>query len=113
MHELALATSLVEAIREEALRRGFARVRRITLEIGALSHVEPEAIAFCLDVAARGSPAEAAALVVERPPGAALCADCGARVAIGARGDPCPACGGFRLLVERGEELRLLELEVE
>jgi hydrogenase nickel incorporation protein HypA/HybF len=112
MHELALTESLVEALREEAARQGFVRVRRVTLEVGALSHVEPEALAFCFEVATRGTLAEGATLAIERPPGSAFCTDCGGLVSIAARGEPCPGCGGYRLLVRGGEELRLRELEV-
>lgn len=112
MHELALSSSLVDALREEAARRGFARVRRVTLAIGALSHVEPEAMAFCFDIVTRGTLAEGTELEIERPPGRAFCIDCGQEVAIAARGEACPGCGGFRLLVRGGEELRLVELGV-
>lgn len=112
MHELALTQSLIEALREEAVLRGFARVRRVTLAVGALGHVEPEALAFCFDVAARGTLAEGAELRIERPPGSAFCTDCGSLVALAARGEPCPGCGGYRLLVRSGEELTIRELEV-
>lgn len=112
MHELALANGLVDAIREAAASRGFARVRRVGLEIGALSHVEPEAIAFCFDVVTRGTLAEGAELAIARPPGRALCVDCASEVEIAVRGEPCPRCAGHRLLVRGGEELRLVELEV-
>jgi hydrogenase nickel incorporation protein HypA/HybF len=33
-------------------------------------------------------------------------------VAISARGAPCPRCGGVKLLVQGGDEMRLKEMEV-
>lgn len=113
MHELALAQGIVEVIREQAADGSFTRVKSVRLVIGALSHVEPEAIEFGFDAVSRGTVAEGAALVIDRPPGIAWCLDCEANVEIAGRTDPCPACGGYRLVVTGGEELRVQELEVE
>lgn len=112
MHEMSLCNEIARLVAERAAADGFTRVRRVVLEIGALSHVMPEAMAFGFDVATRGGPAEGAALEILRPPGTAWCADCEASREIGARGDGCPACGGHKLLVTAGDELRLRELEV-
>ena len=38
MHEMALTESIVEMLEEEGRKQGFARVRRVRLEIGALGH---------------------------------------------------------------------------
>lgn len=113
MHELALAQGIVDVIREQAASGGFSRVKSVRLAIGALSHVEPEAIEFGFDAVSRGTIAEGAALLIDRPPGTAWCLDCSATVAIAGRADPCPGCGGFRLVVTGGEDLRVQELEVE
>ncbi|MFN7551409.1 MAG: hydrogenase maturation nickel metallochaperone HypA [Pseudomonadota bacterium] len=112
MHELSLCHELARMIAERAASEGFTRVRRVVLEIGGLSHVLPDAMAFGFDVATRGGPADGATLDILRPPGTAWCADCDAQCEIAARGDGCPSCGGHRLLVTGGDELRLKELEV-
>ena len=46
------------------------------------------------------------------PKGTAYCLDCETSVAIAARGAPCPRCGGAKLLVQGGDEMRLKEMEV-
>lgn len=112
MHELALARAVVAQLAEEAERHDFTRVRRVTLAIGALGHVEPEALAFAFDVAAAGSLAEGAALEIERIGGAAHCLGCGRDVAIRSRADLCPMCGDARLVVTDGEDMKIRELEV-
>jgi hydrogenase nickel incorporation protein HypA/HybF len=38
--------------------------------------------------------------------------ECSRSIEIAARGEGCPDCGGYQLIVEQGEELRLKELEV-
>lgn len=112
MHETALAESVAEIVAEEAARAGARAVRRVTLSLGALSHVDPRALAFCFDVATRGGPADGAELTILRPEGQAWCFECEADVTMSRRGDPCPRCGGSRLLVTAGDDMRVQELEV-
>lgn len=112
MHELALCEELARLIAERADHDGFTRVTKVVLEVGVLSHVLPEAMAFGFEIATRGGPAEGAELDILRPQGSAWCADCAAERAIVTKGDGCPACGGHKLLVTAGDELRLKQLEV-
>lgn len=112
MHELALAEAVVEIAESAAQEAGGDRIRVVRVAIGALSHADPAALAFCFEAAARGTLAEGARLDIARVPGQALCRDCGADVPLGARGDPCPRCGGHALTVTGGEELKVSEIEV-
>ena len=111
MHEMALTRSVVSIVEEAARGAEAARVIRVRLEVGALSHAEPEAIRFCYEVCARGTLAEGAVLEIPRPPGRAWCWDCSADVAVPDRLAGCPRCGGHRLAVTGGEELRVKDLE--
>lgn len=112
MHEVSLCQSLVDIVRDQQREKGFAKVRRVIVEVGALGHVDPHALAFAFDVEAQGSPAEGAVLEIEEIEGKAWCMDCSKLVVIQRRGDPCPGCSGYGMIVEQGEELRLKELEV-
>jgi hydrogenase nickel incorporation protein HypA/HybF len=112
MHEVALCNSLVDLIRDQQHQRGFQRVRRVIVEVGVLGHVDPHALDFAFEVEARNSPAEGAVLEIREIEGRAWCMDCSKLQSLGRRGDACPDCGGFTLIVEQGEELRLKELEV-
>ena len=113
MHEMALTESVVEILAEEGRRQGFSRVKKVWLEIGALSGVEPEAMIFCFDVVTRGTLAEGAALEIVRTPGQGWCIDCEKNVALAERFGPCPECGGHRVQMTTGDEMRVKELEVE
>lgn len=113
MHEMALCRSIIDMIGEQAEQQGFRTVKTIRLVIGALSHVEPQALEFGFDVASRDTLAEGATLEIERPGGQAFCMVCEATVPLAQRFDPCPQCGGHQLVVTGGEEMRVKELEVE
>ena len=113
MHEMALAQSVIELVEERARADVFSRVRTIRLAIGALAHVDPRALEFGFDVVARGTIAEGARLAIDRPAGRAWCTDCSETVDVGERGEPCPKCGGFKWMLTEGDDLRVVELEVE
>jgi len=112
MHELALASSVVETIAAQSAAGTFSRVEKVILEIGALSCVEPEALSFGFASVAKGSIAEGAILEIRRPQGAAQCFACEATVEISRKGDPCPNCGSHQLFITAGEELKIKSLEV-
>ncbi|MEO5372848.1 MAG: hydrogenase maturation nickel metallochaperone HypA [Alphaproteobacteria bacterium] len=113
MHELALTNNIIRILEEQARSGAFTRVTTVWLDIGALSQVEPEAVRFCFDAASRGTIAEGATLVILEPPGEAWCMDCSKTVVVSRRGDACPDCGGFKLNVTGGTDLRVREMEVE
>jgi hydrogenase nickel incorporation protein HypA/HybF len=113
MHEVSLCRGMVGLIEDERRRQGFAKVRKIVLEIGMLGHVEPEAMLFCFEAVSRGTVAEGARLVVERVAGAGWCDDCRATVPLAERFAACPFCGGHDVRMTAGDELRVRELEVE
>lgn len=109
MHELAITESMVEAIRE---RTGDARVARVFLEIGKLSCVEPEAVRFCFELAAKGTGAEGAILEIEEIPARARCRDCGAEDVELEGALPLCRCGSADLAIVAGDRLRLTAVEL-
>ena len=113
MHEMSLAEGVLQIV-EDAARGsgdgGFLRVKTVFIEIGQLSSVEPDSMRFCFDAVTRGSLAEGAALVIDELPGAAWCFGCNEAVPIVARGDACPGCGGARLQVTAGTEMRVKDI---
>ena len=112
MHEMALAESTLEIIEATARRSGAERITSVRLEIGALSHIEPDALRFCFDAVTRGSLAERARLEIVALPGEAWCMACGEVVGLQRRGDPCPRCGSYQLEVVHGDEMRVKEIAV-
>ena len=113
MHEMSLAESVLQIIEESARKQNFRRVRAVTLEIGALSAVEPDAMRFCFDAVTGGSIAEGARLEIIETPGAGHCAACGKTVAMQEQYGLCPECGSAGLRVVAGKEMRVKDLEVE
>ena len=110
MHELSIAQGVVDICQMHAEGR---RVLAVTLEIGALSGVVPEALEFCFEASTRGTLLEGARLDIDRVAATGLCRDCNRTLPIDAYFDPCPICGSSPLELLSGEELRVKDLEVE
>jgi hydrogenase nickel incorporation protein HypA/HybF len=112
MHEMALAESVLAIVERAARQHAASRVTSVRLEIGALSHVAPDALRFCFEAVQRASIAEGAALAIERTPGRAWCMPCGRDVALDRLGAPCPECGGYQLGVTRGDAMRVKDIGI-
>jgi hydrogenase nickel incorporation protein HypA/HybF len=69
MHEISLCESILDIINERAAQDRFSKVKRVRLEVGPFSSVEPEALRFGFDVVMRGSVAEGAKLEIGVLPG--------------------------------------------
>ena len=112
MHEVALAEGVLRIVMDAARTNAAAQVHTVWVELGALAHVEPDALAFCFDAVTRGSIADGARLEIARTPGAAWCMPCGERVPLARLGDACPHCGSYQLQVVAGDEMRVKEIGI-
>ncbi|MFN2592713.1 MAG: hydrogenase maturation nickel metallochaperone HypA [Candidatus Dormibacteria bacterium] len=106
MHELSITRNIVAIVGDRA---NGAKVTRVTLEVGTLSAVVPDAIRFCFDIVARGTALEGAALDIIEVPGLARCRRCGGEVQFSALVGGCP-CGSGDMERLRGEELTIKEM---
>ena len=112
MHELSLMEAVRELALEQARAHGATRIAAITLRIGRLAGVEPEALRFAHGVVMAGTVAEGARLLLEDVPARFFCEPC-QQPFEAAQGDClCPRCAAFsrRLLQGRALELASLEL---
>jgi hydrogenase nickel incorporation protein HypA/HybF len=109
MHELAITQNIVAIVSEAA---GTRRVRQVMLEIGKLSGVMPDAIAFCFDVVAKGTVLDGAVLNIRLIEGRARCNDCGTEFEAETIVARCP-CGCRRIAWLAGEELNVKAIELE
>lgn len=113
MHEFSIATSLLEIISQEARAHQGARVTAVTLRIGTLSGVVPEALEFAFQVLSEGTVAEGARLVIERVALRIACNACGTA---SMPADPfiiCPLCGSVDVEIKAGRELDIESMEIE
>ena len=85
----------------------------MTVEIGALSGVVPEAVEFCYEACCAGTLLAGSRLLIEPVPGRGECRECGATFPLDPLTFTCPDCGALGPERLSGEELRIKELEVD
>jgi hydrogenase nickel incorporation protein HypA/HybF len=108
VHELAITQSMVDAIVD---RVGDARVTAVHVRIGKVSGVVPDAVRFCFDLVAEGTPVAGARLQIDEPEGWARCRDCSAEFGVADLVLLC-ACGSADVELLGGQELSISSVEV-
>jgi hydrogenase nickel incorporation protein HypA/HybF len=129
LHELSIASEILEQVKQTAAAHGAIKVKYVTLQMGKLSHTNPEQISFIFEVIAEGSIAEDAELIIEMVPPTLECG-CGYAGAIDEKqilesseltsellayidiAKECPICGKQAHLAG-GRELIIKSIEIE
>jgi hydrogenase nickel incorporation protein HypA/HybF len=107
MHELTIATEVLETVKAVAAEHKARRVAEVVLEVGALRLVVPEALEMAWQAAAEGSIAAGAALKVIEAPVAARCRGCEAKYSPKLTDFACPGCGKADAEVTGGNDIVL------
>jgi len=112
MHELSVCLALMSQVNRIAGEHGAVRVDRIVLNIGPLSGIEPALLRKAFPLAAIGTVAEDADLVIAEIPVQVRCTTCGADSEATPNRLLCGACGDYRTRVISGEDMTLASLEL-
>jgi hydrogenase nickel incorporation protein HypA/HybF len=113
MHELAVCQALIEQVERVARDHGARRILVITVTVGPLSGVEPSLLEHAYPVAAAGTVAAEARLVVQPVPVRVRCRSCGAETAAVPNRIVCGACDDWQVDVIAGDEMVLQRVELE
>ena len=113
MHELSIASSILETVRAEKERRPGARVLKVGVRVGELAGVDPDALSFCFESLVAGTDLAPLALEIEPRPRRHRCRCCSNTFQVVDYGVSCPACGARETQLISGDELELAYLEVE
>ena len=117
MHEYHLAQEIAERLKAEADRAGARHIVAADIEVGALSQVSAEHLAFWIGEALKDGAGKEPAVRVRTASIVFFCPDCRRRVLADGESDAppvsCPRCGSTRLRVkgDTGCTVRHLELE--
>lgn len=113
MHEMGIASSVLDAVRAESRRFPNGHVHKVGLRIGELAGVDPDAVSFCFDALVLGSELEPLALEIEYRPRRHVCTACGRSFTAANESVACPGCGSEDAIFAGGDELEIAYLEVE
>jgi hydrogenase nickel incorporation protein HypA/HybF len=113
MHELSIAQDLISLILQTAEQNQARRVTSVTLEIGELSGVEPDALTLAYEVVSRGTLAEGSQMVIEHKPLTVRCPACCWEGEAEKIYPVCGGCGQLSVQVTGGREMRLLSIDID
>lgn len=108
MHELGIAQEIVSIVSQKVEGKS---VKRLTLEIGKLTAILPDALQFAFEVCTEGTPLEGAKLEIIELAARAQCMECGNELELDRPFGRCE-CGNTFLQWLSGEELKIKELEL-
>ena len=113
MHEMSIAQSLIEMIKEEMQRHDAKTLRSVRLNIGEMTAVVPDALSFCFEVATTGTELEGARLIMDIIPLKGFCRDCKMEFVIKEYTFICPSCLSTKIEIIAGQDLSIVEIEVD
>jgi len=113
MHELAICQALIEQVERVARDNAARRILSITVSVGPLSGVEPQLLEHAYPLAAAGTVAEEAKLVVVTVPVRVRCRACKAETEAASNRLLCSSCNDWHVDVIAGEEMLLQRVEIE
>jgi hydrogenase nickel incorporation protein HypA/HybF len=112
LHELGIASEILDIAIAEAERHRAKKVSEIRLRIGVLRAIEPEHLSFLFGHIAHDTPADGAKLSIEEVPVRVECESCGV-FEVRSRVWECPKCKGSSISTKGGDDLDIISLDIE
>jgi len=112
MHEMSIAQSLVDILKEEMVKNNARVLKSVRLNVGQMSAVVPDSLSFCFEVITKETELEGAELVMEVIPLEGLCKECKETFEIKDYAFQCPHCGSKEIETIAGQDLAIVEIEV-
>ncbi len=113
MHELSIASSIIETVTREIQEKKLDAVQAVGLRIGELSGILPDALEFGFDALKSDTPLAQAELVIEIVPVTAVCSACKHEFKVEEFVFICPQCQSSAVETYSGQELEIAWLETE
>jgi len=113
MHELSLATEVIELASREAGKNDITSLSGIVIEVGDLSGVEADIFQSALEMIVKDTILEHAVVQLVRTPGKGFCNACKREFEMHDRMGFCDVCGSFPSVISGGQEFRVLSISGE
>ncbi|HWR13605.1 MAG TPA: hydrogenase maturation nickel metallochaperone HypA [Terriglobales bacterium] len=113
MHELSIATSILDAVEREGKLHPEASFKAVGLRIGEVSGVDIDSLTFGWEAITKDTEWESLKLVIESVPRKNRCTQCGNEFAVRDYEIECPACHSLATVNLSGDELDIAYIEAE
>jgi hydrogenase nickel incorporation protein HypA/HybF len=114
MHELGIATSILEMVEKESAKQPDMRFEKVGLRIGEVAGVDVDALTFGWEAITKDTQWEKLQLEIERVPRKNRCDECECVFEVHDYTElNCPRCGAFPTFNVSGDELEIAYIEAE
>jgi hydrogenase nickel incorporation protein HypA/HybF len=113
MHEMGIASSILDGVAAELRRRPGSRPVKVGVRVGELAGLDPDALNFAFDALTIDTPLAGLELDIEFRVSRSRCRDCGHEFEVRDYELLCPACGSLSADRISGDELEFTYLEIE
>ncbi len=113
MHEIGIMEQTLEIAIQNAQAQNANKIEKITMEIGKISGVVPEALKFAFDVVSKNTIAENATFIINNIPIICYCDSCQQNFYPQEWFFECPNCLEFSNNIIQGKEIKLLSVEID
>jgi hydrogenase nickel incorporation protein HypA/HybF len=113
MHEMGIANSVLEAVRNEMRRYPDAHPSKVCVRVGEMAAIDQDALRFCFDAIKQDTELEQLQLEVELCARRHRCHRCQHEFVVHDYLFRCPDCASLETECISGDELELAYLEVE
>ena len=107
LHELSLCDDLLSQVVAIARQHQAESVASITVNIGALSGIEPSLLETAFSLLKAGTVAELAELIIQQSPVIVFCPQCNAQTQVATNHLLCPVCLSSETTLMSGDEMIL------
>lgn len=111
MHELSIIENIIDIILGEMPKHNITRVESISLRIGKMRQVVPDALHFGFECVTKNTPVEGAELHIEHIPISGKCKRCDHEFNMNDWYTGCPSCHALQIEIISGKELEIAEFE--
>ncbi|MGF1724868.1 hydrogenase/urease nickel incorporation protein HypA [Photobacterium nomapromontoriensis] len=113
MHEYSIVSALIDQCESHARENNASSVTRVAIKVGVLSGVEPTLLKTAFETFKQEGVCRDAILEMQIQPLVIICHQCRQESLMEARQVMCPHCQSLDTKVIDGEELLLMQLELE
>jgi hydrogenase nickel incorporation protein HypA/HybF len=113
MHEYSIVQSLLDQCEQNAKDNNATKIIKVVVKIGVMSGVEPDLLQTAFDTFKEGTMCEECEYIQNIQPIIIKCHKCKEKSTLDKNEYCCPKCKSIELDVIDGEELMLMQLELE
>lgn len=113
MHEYSIVQSLLNSCEENAVKNSAAKVTKVVVKIGVMSGVEPELLKTAFETFKESTICKEALFVIDIQPVVIKCNKCLSESVLENPEYRCVKCGNMDIEILEGEDMYLMQMELE